>query len=343
MTTVTNTPNQVDNIVVVENLSTTFATPRGSLTAVNNVSLTIERGMSLGIVGESGSGKTVLSRSIIGLLPPSNMSQSGSATINGNQIIGVAHKELLKLWGSEVAMIFQDPMTALTPTRRVGDQIAESLRINLKMSKKDAKAKAVELLRQVGIPSPERRARAYPNQLSGGMRQRVMIAIAIACGPEFLVADEPTTGLDVTVQAQVLDLISELRREANLTMILVTHDLGVVATRTDNVAVMYAGRIVEQAPTKELFTRVAMPYTKGLLDSTPRIDAPSHTRLSSIEGRPPDLVNPPLGCAFAPRCSFAQDRCHTEAPALVASTLDPSHLFACHYPLNGHAAQPQGA
>ena len=170
------------------------------------------------------------------------------------------------------------------------------------------------------------------------MRQRVMIAIAIACGPEFLVADEPTTGLDVTVQAQVLDLITDLRAKSNLTMILVTHDLGVVATRTDNVAVMYAGRIVEQAPTAALFARVAMPYTKGLLDSTPRIDAPSHTRLSSIEGRPPDLVNPPEGCAFAPRCTYATDECLTVRPKLVRSTLDANHLFACHHPLNGHQA-----
>ncbi len=325
-------------IVVVDHLSTTFRTPRGPLKAVNDVSLTLERGSSLGIVGESGSGKTVLSRSIIGLLPTQNVTQTGTATINGSEIIGTRHKDLLKIWGSEVAMVFQDPMTALTPTRRVGQQIAESLRINLNLSRKDANLRAIELLRQVGIPSPERRARAYPNQLSGGMRQRVMIAIAIACGPEFLVADEPTTGLDVTVQAQVLDLITDLRAKSNLTMILVTHDLGVVATRTDNVAVMYAGRIVEQAPTAALFARVAMPYTKGLLDSTPRIDAPSHTRLSSIEGRPPDLVNPPEGCAFAPRCTYATDECRTVRPELVRSTLDANHLFACHHPLNGHQA-----
>ena len=324
-------------IVDVNHLTTTFATPRGPLTAVNDVSLTIQRGRSLGVVGESGSGKTVLSRSIIGLLPTFNVSQTGTAMVNGHQVIGVSNKQLREMWGSEVAMVFQDPMTALTPTKRVGEQIAESLRINLKMSRKDAKARAVELLRQVGIPSPERRAKAYPNQLSGGMRQRVMIAIAIACGPKFLVADEPTTGLDVTVQAQVLDLIGELRRESDLTLILVTHDLGVVATRTDDVAVMYAGRIVEQAPTKELFANVAMPYTKGLLDSTPRIDAPSHTRLTSIDGRPPDLVNPPKGCAFAPRCTMATEKCHEERPPRVASTLSANHLFACWYPLGGHA------
>jgi len=322
-------------LVTVEQLSTTFATPRGPLQAVTEVSLQLKVGDSLGIVGESGSGKTVLSRSIIGLLPRQGVTQSGSAVIAGIETVGASHKALRQLWGSQVAMVFQDPMTALHPTKRIGEQIAESLRINLKMSRGEAKRRAIELLGQVGIPSPAERAKAYPIQLSGGMRQRVMIAIAIACGPKLLVADEPTTGLDVTVQAQILDLIGDLREQIGMSMILVTHDLGVVATRTTHIAVMYAGRVVEQAPTSTLFRQVAMPYTEALLRSTPRIDAPSGTRLTAIDGRPPDLVVPPVGCAFAARCPYATDRCRQDRPPLVAVAGDPSHRFACWYPLNG--------
>jgi len=225
-------------------------------------------------------------------------------------------------------------MTSLNPVLRIGRQITESLRLHTNMDKAEANRTAIALLGQVGIPSPEERVRAYPHQLSGGMRQRVMIAIALACSPRLLLADEPTTGLDVTVQAQILDLLSEMQRERNMAVVLVTHDLGVVATRTNRIAVMYAGHIVELATTERLFSKMAMPYTQALLNSTPRISNPSHSRLTAIEGRPPDLINPPTGCAFAPRCPYAQDKCRQEAPSLTPMKDDPEHLFACWFPLS---------
>jgi oligopeptide/dipeptide ABC transporter ATP-binding protein len=294
----------------------------------------------LGIVGESGSGKTVLSRSIMGLLPRHNVTQTGSILFEGMEIVGASNDDLRTIWGAKVAMVFQDPMTSLNPVLRIGRQITESLRLHTSMDKEEANRTAIALLGQVGIPSPEERIRAYPHQLSGGMRQRVMIAIALACSPRLLLADEPTTGLDVTVQAQILDLLAELQRERNMAVILVTHDLGVVATRTNRIAVMYAGHIVEIATTERLFSKMAMPYTQALLNSTPRISNPSHSRLTAIEGRPPDLINPPTGCAFAPRCPYAQDKCRQEAPSLTPMADDPDHLFACWFPLAGSS---QGA
>jgi oligopeptide/dipeptide ABC transporter ATP-binding protein len=229
-------------------------------------------------------------------------------------------------------MVFQDPMTSLNPVLRIGHQITEPLRLHLKLSKGEAKETALSLLMQVGIPSPVERYDAYPSQLSGGMRQRVMIAIALACAPRLLMADEPTTGLDVTVQAQILDLLSSLQHQRQMAMILVTHDLGVVATRTDEIIVMYAGNVVERAPTNVLFSHMAMPYTEALLNSMPRISNPSHTRLISIEGRPPDLITPPAGCPFAPRCPYAQTKCHTDKPPLVKDR-GPGHSYACWFPL----------
>jgi peptide/nickel transport system ATP-binding protein len=320
-------------LLEVRDLRTIFATPRGPLVAVDGVSLTLKRGETLGVVGESGSGKTVLSRSIMGLLPGGRTTQlTGSVLLDGLQLVGADDKMLRSVWGPRIAMVFQDPMTSLNPVHRIGRQIAETLRLHLKLSRKEANQSAVTLLTQVGIPDPEVRARAYPIQLSGGMRQRVVIAIALACGPELLLADEPTTGLDVTIQAQILDLLAELQRMRRMAMIFVSHDLGIVATRTDRIMVMYAGRVVETAPTSALFANVRMPYTEALLNSTPRISNPSHTRLQAIDGRPPDLVHLPPGCAFSPRCTYATDQCFQESPPLVADVGEPDHLYACWHP-----------
>jgi oligopeptide/dipeptide ABC transporter ATP-binding protein len=319
-------------LLEVRDLRTTFSTPRGPLVAVDGVDLTLHRGETLGVVGESGSGKTVLSRSIMGLLPGQRTTLTGSVRFDGTELVGASEELLRSYWGPRIAMVFQDPMTSLNPVHRVGRQIAETLRLHLKLSKREANRSAITLLTQVGIPDPELRARCYPVQMSGGMRQRVMIAIALACGPELLLADEPTTGLDVTIQAQILDLLADLQGKRRMAMIFVTHDLGIVATRTDRIMVMYAGRVVELAPTAKLFANVRMPYTEALLNSTPRMDQPSHTRLDAIEGRPPDLVHKPSGCAFSPRCQYATDRCHDEAPPLVADPGDPEHLFACWNP-----------
>ena len=328
-------------LLVVEDLQTSFRTERGTLRAVDGVSFTLEQGRTLGIVGESGSGKTVLARSVMGLLKGDNVKQSGSVRFEGTELLGASARTLRSLWGARIAMVFQDPMTSLNPVMRIGRQIAESLQLHLGLDRGEARATAVSLLSQVGISTPEERARAYPGQLSGGMRQRVVIAIAIACAPRLLLADEPTTGLDATVQAQILDLLASLQADRRMAMILVTHDLGVVATRTDDIAVMYAGRIVERAPTPKLFSAMAMPYTEALLGSTPRLNAPGHAKLAAIEGRPPDPYSTPPGCPFAPRCRYAQNRCREQAPPLVASS-DPDHLFACWYPL-GNRTGPEPA
>jgi oligopeptide/dipeptide ABC transporter ATP-binding protein len=328
----TDAPQANRRLLEVTDLRTVFSTPRGPLYAVDGVSLTLDQGETLGVVGESGSGKTVLSRSIMGLLPGRNTKLEGSVRFDGQELVGAPESTLRSLWGPRIAMVFQDPMTSLNPVHKIGRQIAETLRLHLKLSKRDANRSAITLLTQVGIPSPELRAKAYPVQLSGGMRQRVMIAIALACGPELLLADEPTTGLDVTIQAQILDLLAELQRMRKMAMIFVTHDLGIVATRTDRIIVMYAGKVVETAPTARLFANVRMPYTEALLHSTPRMSDPSHTRLQAIEGRPPDLVHRPSGCAFSPRCPYVMDRCREEAPPLVADVDEPDHLFACWYP-----------
>jgi oligopeptide/dipeptide ABC transporter ATP-binding protein len=320
-------------LLVVDDLRVSFATPQGDLRAVQGVSLTLERGKTLGIVGESGSGKTVLSRAIMGLLPRSSATQTGSVRYLGQEILNAPNSELRRLWGTQIAMVFQDPMTSLNPVQRIGHQITEGLKIHLNLSRAEAKETALSLLMQVGIPSPVERFDAYPNQLSGGMRQRVVIAIALACAPRLLMADEPTTGLDVTVQAQILDLLSTLQRDREMGMVLVTHDLGVVATRTDEIIVMYAGNVVEKAPTAVLFSEMSMPYTEALLRSIPRIGNASHTRLTAIEGRPPDLLNPPQGCPFAPRCPYVQDKCHHEKPPLIEGAV-PGHSYACWFPLS---------
>ena len=319
-------------LLEVRDIVTQFRTPRGVLNAVDGVSLRLERGRTLGIVGESGSGKSVLSRSIMGLLP-STAERSGSVRFEGREVSSLPADEMRALWGDEMAMIFQDPMTALNPVMKIGRQITESLRFHLDMSKSEARETAIALLDAVKIPSAEKRFSSYPHEMSGGMRQRVVIAVALACGPKLLFADEPTTALDVTVQAQILDLLAEQQRERYMAMILVTHDLGVVAGRADEIAVMYAGRIVEQAPTATLFARMRHPYTEALLAAIPKLEDPSHTRLVAIGGRPPDLVDPPKGCSFSPRCPYAQQRCHEERPELTPSPADPEHSFACFYPV----------
>jgi peptide/nickel transport system ATP-binding protein len=320
-------------LLELRDVTTHFKTQRGLVRAVDGVSFTLERGKSLGIVGESGSGKTILSRSIMGLLPPRGTVRGGSIRFEGREIGNLDRKAMRSVWGKEMAMIFQDPMTSLNPVMKIGRQIAEPLRIHLGMTKENALATAERLIQDVRIPEARRRLEQYPHEMSGGMRQRVMIAIALACGPTLLFADEPTTALDVTVQAQILDLLGEQRRDRNMSLILVTHDLGVVAGHTDEIAVMYGGKLVEKAPTTSLFANMKMPYTEALLHSIPKLEDRSHTRLNAIPGRPPDLVNPPKGCRFAPRCQYAQDRCHAEEPPLVEATDDPGHLYACWYPV----------
>lgn len=320
-----------ERLLEVEGLSTKFLTARGTVTAVDNVSFTLDRGKTLGVVGESGSGKTVLSRSIMNLLPRKNIERTGSVRFDGREVLNLSDKDMRHIWGKEMAMVFQDPMTSLNPVMRIGKQITESLRIHLGIDKKTARHEAIELLRSVKIPEPEKRVDEYPHQLSGGMRQRVMIAVALACGPRMLFADEPTTALDVTVQAQILNLLAEQQRDRFMAMVLVTHDLGVVAGRADEIAVMYGGRLVEKAPTATLFRSMKHPYTEALFRSIPRIENPSHTRLLAIGGRPPDLVNPPKGCAFADRCPRAQARCREERPKLV-DAITAGHSYACFFP-----------
>jgi oligopeptide/dipeptide ABC transporter ATP-binding protein len=327
-------------LLVVDDLHTAFRTGRGTVHAVDGVSLSVDRGKTLGIVGESGSGKTVLARSIMGLLPPRDVIRSGTVHFAGHELTALTPRELRQIWGAELSMIFQDPMTALNPVKRIGKQITESLRLHVDMDGKEAEATSIELLRSVGIPSPEERIRWYPFQLSGGMRQRVMIAIALACAPRLVLADEPTTGLDVTVQAQILDLLADLQRERHMAVILVTHDLGVVASRADDIMVMYAGRVVERAPAHTLFHDTHMPYTRALMDSIPRLADPSGSRLTAIAGRPPDLIHPPKGCRFAPRCPYVRDKCRESDPPLRTAG-SPDHLFACWFPLvNGISTAP---
>ena len=323
----------------VEGLGVAFDTSRGQVHAVSDLSLSLQRGKTLGIVGESGSGKSVTSKAIMGLLPRSGVTKVGRIVYDGTDISAYGQNEYRELWGTEMAMVFQDPMTSLNPVMRIGKQLTEGLRTRLGMDKQTAKETAISLLAAVRIPAPERRFKEYPGRLSGGMRQRIVIAMALACGPKLLFADEPTTALDVTVQAQILDLLEDQQRDRFMGMVLVTHDLGVVAGRADDIAVMYAGRIVETAPTRSLFAHVQHPYTEALLRSIPKVDYPSHTRLDAIAGRPPDLANPPQGCPFAPRCRYATEMCHQVRPELTPMPGDPQHLFACHHPVDASAEE----
>ncbi len=319
-------------LLEVVDVATHFDTDRGLVRAVDGVSFTLERGRTLGIVGESGSGKTVLSRSIMGLLPKHGVERHGSIRFEGVEIGSASPKQMRKYWGAHMGMVFQDPMTSLNPVMKIGHQITESIHTHLDVSRTFARELAVSLLESVRVPDPQRRMDEYPHQLSGGLRQRVCIAVALACGPQLLLADEPTTALDVTVQAQVLDVLEAQQRERFMALVLVTHDLGVVAGRADEVIVMYAGQVVEKAATPTLFSDMKMPYTEALLRSIPKIDEPSHTRLAAIPGRPPDLVHPPAGCRFAARCAYAQDRCLEEQPPLRPGAT-PGHEFRCWFPV----------
>jgi len=335
-------PSPTGPLLEVVDLKTHYVTARGIVRAVDGVSLSLDRGRTLGVVGESGSGKTQLARSIMGLLPAKNVRREGRIIYEGRDILSIPPPEMRRVWGAEIAMVFQDPMTSLNPVMKVGKQITESLCFHLRMPKAKARETAVALLGSVGIPEPARRLEEYPHQLSGGMRQRVTIAIALACGPKLLFADEPTTALDVTVQAQILDLLQHQQQERHMAMVLVTHDLGVVAGRTDHIAVMYGGKIVEQATTTGLFADMHHPYTEALLHSIPRVEQASHTRLTAIGGRPPDLVNPPAGCNFAPRCPYVHDRCLTEEPPLLVAD-SPDHLYRCWSPVGTPEAREHRA
>jgi peptide/nickel transport system ATP-binding protein len=318
-------------LLSVEDVAVDLPTPRGNLRAVDRVDLALGAGQTLGVVGESGCGKTMLSRAILQLLPK-KAKLTGRVMFDGQDLVSLDREALRKLRGRSLAVVFQDPMTSLNPVLTIGTQLIETLQEHLELDLAAAKKRSVELLAAVGIPAPEQRLMQYPHQLSGGMRQRVAIAIALSCEPKLLIADEPTTALDVTIQAQILDLLAREQRRRHMAMILITHDLGVVAGRTDEVAVMYAGRVVERAPTPALFKKMRMPYTEALLAAIPKIDAAPHTVLPAISGRPPDPTRPIKGCSFSPRCRYAVARCHEEKPALTEAET-PAHQFACFHPI----------
>ncbi len=322
-----------DILFEIKDLHVRFDTPEGPVRAVNGVTLTLERGRKLGLVGESGSGKSVTSLAVLGLLPQTGARISqGSVLFEGRELVGQPDKVLNSLRGKDLAMIFQEPMTALNPVMTVGNQIGEVLEIHTDLDKKARKARVVDLLTQVGIADPDRRAGAYPHEMSGGMRQRVMIAMALACRPKLLIADEPTTALDVTIQAQILTLIQTLLDQEGTSVVLITHDLAVVAETVDDVAVMYAGQIVEHAPVRELFASPRHPYTRGLLDTIP-ILGNLEKKLKPIPGRVPNLLDEIVGCPFAPRCPLATDLCREKEAAWTEAPLAEgrSHGVRCHY------------
>jgi oligopeptide/dipeptide ABC transporter ATP-binding protein len=326
-------------LLQVEDLRVAFAVGGREIRAVDGVSYRVEARQTLAIIGESGSGKTVGCRAIMGLLP-GTATISGSAQLHGSELIGLSDAQLRRYRGSDMAMVFQDPARSLNPTMRVGSQITEAIRTHRKMSKAQARTEAVELLRLVRIPAPDRRYHEYPHQLSGGMRQRVMIAIALACRPKLLIADEATTALDVTTQAQIMELMLELQAELGMSLVFISHDLGLAASYADQVVVMYAGKIVEQAPARKLFGAggtVRMRYTRALLDAIPHIERAAHTELPVVAGRPPDPTAMPPGCSFAPRCAHAQDDCTAKAPALAEHS--PGHAWACWHPCENGVAQ----
>jgi peptide/nickel transport system ATP-binding protein len=316
-------------ILEVNDLKTYFRTDDGVVRAVDGVSFSVDKGQTLGIVGESGSGKSVTCLTIMGLNPRRNSMSSGEALWKGENLLTMNAKRLRDIRGNDIAMIFQDPMTSLNPVHKIGDQLAEAMRLHEDVSRSQARTRALDLLKAVGIPRAERRIDDYPHQFSGGMRQRVMIAMALINNPDLLIADEPTTALDVTTQAQILTLIEKLQEEFGSAVIMITHDLGVVAEIADDVVVMYAAEVAEKGPVERIFKQPHHPYTWGLMGSLPRLDADVE-RLVQIQGQPPSLLRPPSGCRFHPRCPYVMNVCKTADPELVAVTGDPTHLQACH-------------
>jgi len=341
-----------DPLLIVDGLSVTFDTPRGAVAAVRDVGFTLGR-EKLGIVGESGSGKSQTGRALLGLLARNGRMSARQHSFDGVDLLRAGEAERRALLGRRISMILQDPKFSLNPVMKIGKQVGEGLRVHRDLSARAARSAALDLLEEVGIPEPHRRIDEYPHQLSGGMRQRIVIAIALACSPRLLIADEPTTALDVTVQAQILDLLEAQRAERNMSLVLITHDLGIVAGRTDEIIVMYAGRIVERAPTSTLFSDMRMPYTEALFRSIPKVTDDSHARLEIIGGQPPRMTDLQPGCKFAPRCKYAQDLCFAEEPALIEAPRaaparssitdsgddggpDPAagvHLYRCFYPV----------
>lgn len=318
-----------DPILRIDGLKTYFRTRVGDVLAVDGVDLVIRPGETVGLVGESGSGKSVTARSIVRLVPtPPGRYAGGRILYRGTDLLKIPEREMQALRGSKISMIFQDPMTFLNPVLSAGEQVAEAIRRHQGKGRQQAREKTIELFRLVGIPNPSERYNAYPHQLSGGMRQRVMIAIALSSQPDLLIADEPTTALDVTIQAQILALLQDLQRRFGMSILLITHDLGIVAETCDSVAVMYAGRIVEQAPVETLFAAPQHPYTVGLIDAIPRTDL-AGVAPRPIEGSPPDLVRPPSGCRFHPRCPYREAICHEDDPGL--RPIGEGHLSACHF------------
>jgi peptide/nickel transport system ATP-binding protein len=320
-------------LLEVERLQTHFGTPDGVVRAVEGLSFSIDAGETVAIVGESGCGKSVTSMSILRLIPEPPGRIAGAIRFQGRNLLELPEAEMRRLRGNDISMIFQEPMTSLNPVLTVGRQIGETLRLHQGLSGRQAESRAIDMLALVGIPEPKRRVREYPHQLSGGMRQRVMIAMALACNPKLLIADEPTTALDVTIQAQILDLMRDLKRRMGSAIMLITHDLGVVAEMAERVIVMYAGRKVEEAPAGEIFANPQHPYTRGLLGAVPRLgsslEADARDRLAEIPGQVPSLRKPIIGCPFAGRCPMVTDLCREVAPAVDAKT--PGHLVACHY------------
>src|SRR5579859_3096222 len=323
-------------VLEITNLSTHIKLTKTTVQAVGNIDLHVEPGETLGVVGESGCGKSMTGLSIMGLLPPGGRIVGGSIKLNDRELVGLKPEDMRQLRGNEIAMIFQDPLTSLDPTKTIGYQVAEPVRLHRGVRKSAAMDRAVEVLSLVGLPKPKERLEDYPHQLSGGLRQRVMIAMALANEPKLLIADEPTTALDVTIQAQILALLRDLKERLGMAMVLITHDMGVIAGHADRVNVMYAGRVVETAEASELFTEMHHPYTQALLASIPQLKQDAKKALHAIPGLPPDLTHPPEGCRFAARCTRASDKCRTDEPPLGGKTYE--HRYACWHPVDGPLA-----